>query len=205
MRLRVGIDVDEVIADSVAVYLPTLNDLFGRTLTRDDLTRYQFEETFVLSPAEMKAFWKSFSSGGGWERIRPVPGAAEALGRLRARHEVVVVTGRPEEHVGERTRRWLAAHAIPHDSLVFRGETDKEAAVRRATDDGRGLDVLVEDHWAFAEAVAEHGVPVLLVDCPWNRSAPAHPLVRRVGGLVEAIDSILTGAFPGRAAAPTSA
>ena len=191
--MRVGVDIDEVIADSCAAYLPVLNELFGKNLGREDLTRFDFEITYDLSETDMKRFWGHFARTGGWERIAPVEGAAAALARLKVRHEVVIVTGRPEEFVGEKTRRWIAAHAIPHDALVFMGEGDKEEAVRRALD-GKGLDALVEDHWGFAEKVAARGVPVYLVDAPWNRAAPPHPKVRRVAGLLEAVEILLAGA-----------
>lgn len=189
--MLIGIDIDEVIADSVAVYLPTLNALFGKDLRREDLVEWDFERTYGVPPAEIKRFWAVHARSGGWERIRPTDGAAEILARLRERHEVVVVTGRPEEHVGRATRAWLAAHRIPHDALVFMEGLDKDEAVRRAI--GRGLDVLVEDHADFALAVAARGVPVFLVDAPWNRRAGPHPLVRRVADLREAADLILAG------------
>lgn len=195
--MRIGVDIDEVVADSVPSYLPVLSEVVGRPLKKEDLVRYEFEETFGLSEAEMKRFWRAFDSSGGWERIRPVPDAASVLGRLRRVGEVILVTGRPEAFVGAQTRRWLAAHAIPHDALVFMGEADKDEAVRRAL--GGGLDVLIEDHWGFAERVAGRGTPVFLVDAPWNRTAPPHPLVRRVAGLAEAAGEILAGRVPAAA------
>lgn len=200
--MRIGVDIDEVIADSAAVYVPFMNRLFGRDRKKEDLFSYAFEETFDLTEDQMKEFWRSFAREGCWARIPPVEGAAETLARLRAAHEIVLVTGRPGEHLEEETRAWLAEHRMPHDALVFMGEDDKDAAVRRVLGDspaGRGLDALVDDHWGFAEAAAGRGVRVFLVNAPWNRTAPEHPMVRRVRDLREAAGIILGDGADGAA------
>lgn len=108
---------------------------------------------------------------------RPVPGAVEALGRLKAAgHEIVIVThrGHPDPVVSrimrEATVHWLDLYSIPHDSLIFDGTKTR-----------LGIDVLLDDAPHQIEAAREAGERAVFFTQPWNADEEGE----RVGSWVE--------------------
>lgn len=114
--LRLGIDLDGVVADFNAGWMELHNTEFGGALTPDMVTSWDGLHT-VGGFDDMDAFW-------GWARAngqRPsifrhldlLPGALDTLRALTAEgHRVVIVSTKPDWAVHE-TLCWLADNAIP--------------------------------------------------------------------------------------------
>lgn len=62
------------------------------------------------------------------------------------------------------TVSWLGEKNIKYDRLVFDSGADKLSA-------GRNFDVFVEDNLEQACAIAEAGIPSLLLNQPWNQAS----------------------------------
>lgn len=92
--------------------------------------------------------------------------------RLRADHEVVYLTGRPQSEEG-RTRAWLDRHGLGGHRLVMRPPDDRRPAARVKVDllrrlaAGRTVAVVVDDDTKVLAAVAEAGFPTFHAD--WER------------------------------------
>ena len=175
--MLIGVDIDDVIADTERVVRQHLNARYGLRLRREDVTDFSLEKLAGLSPGDVQAFLEDFHRSGGYRSMAPIPGAREALTRLAARHRIVLVTARPEETRPD-TEAWLAEHGIPYHALIFSNGAGKHGL--------QPYDRFVEDRPAFALELAEAGVPVLLFDAPWNRRV-AHPRIRRVRDWQEAL------------------
>ena len=187
--MNVGIDIDGVLADSVPSFLALLNLMFGRQWTPADIVTYRFEDALHISEDDAVHFWKLFARQGGWSRIRPIKGAVEFTTRLAKKHAIILVTGRPRHYVEIETKAWLRQHKIAYDELIFVGnDEDKLQASRGA---GFRLDLLIEDSYEYGKPLADAGIPVLLIDYPWNRNIPAHPHIRRIRSLADAPKIIL--------------
>lgn len=117
----------------------------------------------------------------------PYPGTVEALTRLRdAGHTVHLVTARGflahGDLIREQTIKWLADHAIPHDTLTF---SKRKAVVR--------TDYFIDDSEKNVKELADlHDGPIVyLLDQPHNRH---FYWPRRIYSFTEFADDILTGA-----------
>lgn len=182
--MNLGIDIDGVLADSVPSFLNLLNLMFGKKWTPADITTYRFEDALGISEKDAAHFWKLFARQGGWGRIRPIKGAVEFCTRLARQHAIILVTGRPRHYVEIETKAWLRQHKIAYDELIFVSSgQDKLSASRGA---GQLLDLLIEDSYEYGKPLADAGIPVLLIDYPWNRNIPAHKFIRRIKSLAEA-------------------
>jgi len=88
----------------------------------------------------------------------PVPGAREAVAKLRERFDVVVMSARCNEPGGVRAvKQWLDLHGIEVDAVAA-GE--KPGAVAYADDRGFRFD----GTWDFVDEWVANGTPM-----PWNK------------------------------------
>lgn len=192
MSVRVGLDLDGVIVDSIGTWLRLLREGGGFPVAPD-----AYPEPYA-NP-EMAAFCDLHEV----EMLiapRPVPGAVEAVTSLKAAgHDLVVITAR-----GPRVRRlteaWLDYYGLPVDDLHFLAGGNKGEAARRA-----GVSIFVEDAPSNAIALAAARIPVLLFATPYNRRV-RHPLVRSCDGWPSVLEAIANHrAHPARRGAPAQA
>lgn len=124
----VCVDVDNVLAD----YTEGLRRFVRRTAGPDaypcpDPVEYDFSLTggwpFSGSPQSFLAWHRLAVSHGLYAGLDPLPGAAEAVTRLRdAGYRIAVSTTRGDD--GDETRIWLDRHGIPYDTLHHGAKTD---------------------------------------------------------------------------------
>jgi hypothetical protein len=153
-------DIDNVLCD--------LNALLQERFVID-LGRYpnQVPHAFFASPEGLSLFW----------RARPFACSAESLwGAVAAGHRILYLTSRPRE-ASFVTRRWLALHNFPSGEVVLTQDKLSLVLPRR-----HEILLVAEDDPRVALALAGEGVPVLLVDWPYNRGL-VHPLIRRAPAL----------------------
>lgn len=113
--LRLGIDLDGVVADFTKGWMGFYNREFGTDLAVEDSVAWNglVELTHF---ANMREFWKWSSDLDGkslfWH-LETFPGAVEALQSLRADgHHIAIITTKPAFAVHD-TFEWLARHRIP--------------------------------------------------------------------------------------------
>lgn len=115
MGLRLGIDLDGVVADFNRGWTAAYNDRFGTDLVPEQVTTWDspLELTHFV---DMKAFWDWARDHGGhsvFRHLEPYPTAVDTLrGLNRDGHDVVVITAKPDWAVHD-TLEWLADHRIP--------------------------------------------------------------------------------------------
>ena len=168
--LRIGVDVDDVLAESLPGYLEAFRRSFGRDVKIEDAAWEIFRRYPEISATEMRRFFAELEETD-FLGTRPVyPEAASAMRTLAgAGHRLVVVTGRLLVH-RDHTRRLLQNAGIAglFEDLVHRdGEAAAEYKPRVVRE--RRLDLLIEDERHVAVAAALVPVPVLLFDRPWNQ------------------------------------
>lgn len=174
---RVYVDLDDVLSQTVRGLLALLESLHGRQLPEEAVRHFDLGRSFGLAPAELEAFMQAAHRPEVLARLEPNPGAAQALGAwLDDGHDVFVVTGRPPSAVQD-SLRWLEAHEMPHSGLLCvdkygrqdPGGSPQQALPLEAVAE-LGFALAVEDSLAMAVHLVEGcGVPVALLDRPWNR------------------------------------
>jgi uncharacterized HAD superfamily protein len=169
--LRIGIDVDDVLAESLPGYLEAFRRRFGHQVRIEEGAWEIFRRYPDISATQMWGFFRELEASD-FLGTRPIyPEAAKAMQTLAARgHRLFVVTGRLTQH-REHTRRLLErAGLLPlFEQLVHRdGEATAEYKPRIVRE--LGLDLLIEDELHVALAAAGVPVPVLLFDRPWNQA-----------------------------------
>jgi 5'(3')-deoxyribonucleotidase len=120
--MRLGIDLDGVVADFNEGWMRLYNDDFGTDLVPEMVRTWDvfLDLTHFKSSA---AFWKWARNdrGPGLFRNLPLfPGALESLNRLSRNHSIVIITTKPRWANAE-TFAWIADNNIPTREVHITG------------------------------------------------------------------------------------
>jgi 5'(3')-deoxyribonucleotidase len=162
MGLRLGIDLDGVVADFNRGWIEAYNDRFDARLAPEMVTSWDSPLELTHFP-DMDAFWSWARDHGGssvFRFLEPYPDAIDVLRRLnRDGHDVVVLTAKPDWAVHD-TLEWIADHRIPTREIHFTRSKHRVAC-----------DAYLEDAPHQLALLAAHRAPEATV-CrfvrPWN-------------------------------------
>jgi hypothetical protein len=173
--MRVGVDLDGVV-------YPFVDALRNVLVSRGIRTAEQCPEPNIydFGVAEWGLpddEWPSCFTSEKWAPIvfsvgSPYRMAISGLSLMRQDyHEIHFVTHRPKP-AEEVTKVWLANQGISYDSLTF--SADKTVVP---------VDIFIEDTTKQALSLDEAGIPVVIIDRPWNQDCHVGT---RVNNLVDA-------------------
>jgi 5'(3')-deoxyribonucleotidase len=115
MSLRLGIDLDGVVADFNAGWIARYNEDFGADIPLGAVRVWGGLHELTHFP-DMEAFWdwaRGHGRGSIFRHLEPYDDALPALGRLAAAGQrVVIITTKPDWAVHD-TFAWIAEHRIP--------------------------------------------------------------------------------------------
>jgi 5'(3')-deoxyribonucleotidase len=166
---RMGIDMDEVIADTLGELLVRYNRQFDAALTKDDLAGRRFYQ--MIPESHRPAIHEMFRDGEIFAELPVIEGSQEVIRRLQERYEVFITTAAMDVPSSFAAKfRWLAEHFpnIPPSHIVFCG--DKSVL---------GVDYLIDDNSRHFERLTGEGI---LYTAPHNVHETAY---RRVNDWAE--------------------
>lgn len=183
---QIGVDIDGVIADTDTAFRKRMSEVFKRDFPQDVMKEFNYEDCFEFTDEERAIFYNLFLDRRLWEGIEAINGARETLTKLKQKHSLIIITGRPIE-VSDVTFAWLEKNEIPFDKVYFMEGREKYEI---AQSNGHKFSHFLEDHPDHAFRMAQSGVKVLLMDYPWNQRIEKHPGIERVKNWAE-INKIL--------------
>ncbi|HWU39860.1 MAG TPA: HAD family hydrolase [Candidatus Acidoferrum sp.] len=170
-RLRIGIDVDDVLAESLPGYVEAFRQCFGLDVRIEEAAWEIFRRYPQISATQMWGFFSDLEASD-FLGTRPVyPEAVRAVKAMASDgHRLFVVTGRLSQH-REHTRRLLEGAGLLEffEELVHREQETAPDYKSRIVREMK-LDLLIEDELHVALAAAAVPIPVLLFDRPWNQA-----------------------------------
>jgi 5'(3')-deoxyribonucleotidase/uncharacterized protein with PQ loop repeat len=121
-RLRIAIDMDEVMADALSEHLDRYNRTFGARLTAADVGGRHLEECI---PAAHRQAAEALLDASFFENLAVFPDCQAVIRELAARHDVYIVTAAMDVPCSfDAKYRWLQRHFpfISPSHIVFCGD-----------------------------------------------------------------------------------
>ena len=177
--LKIGIDIDGVIADLVSAMLPTLSEISGYSVTHADITEYDIGKALKIE-GQMACVWKAVYDDAFLINVPAIKGALDGLNRI-SNHTIILITGRPME-TQIATEQWLKNKLIKYDRLIF-----SQQGKHIYCDD---IDMFIEDQYEEAYNMVAAGIPTILFNQPWNQRLVDSSNIQRVRDWVETTEYI---------------
>lgn len=176
--LRLGIDLDGVVADFNHGWTRRYNAEFGAQLAAD-MVRHWDGIPPLTHFEDMDQFWEwaQAASPTFFRELPLFPGARETMHDLWERHRIVIITSKHRWAITD-TLAWFAEHELPADEIHFSWDKPRVPA-----------DVYLEDSPANLQLLAERrpDATVCRMVRPWNEPLPG---VVDVGGWDEFRDVV---------------
>jgi 5'-nucleotidase len=121
-RLRIAIDMDEVMADALGEHLTRYNAAFGACLTAADVRGRHLEECV---PPEQRQAVEALLDAAFFENLAVMPDCQAVIAELAARHEVIIASAAMDVPCSfDPKYRWLQRHFpfIPPSHILFCGD-----------------------------------------------------------------------------------
>lgn len=179
-RKKIGFDLDDVLLNFKDALLPYHNERFGTNYDRAQISSFDLGAVWQCSRDEVEKRILDFCRSTEHHEALPVEGAFEVISNLKDRHDLFVITARPEE-LKDETLSWLDRHFPDVFSGVHFTNHFYGSGNHRAKGDvcrEIGIEIFIEDSLHNAADVAALGIPVLLFDAPWNQEEVGPPITR---------------------------
>jgi uncharacterized HAD superfamily protein len=177
-RLRIGLDIDDVIADFWQIALPTFNKKFGVNARKEDFSKFDaMKWVYKISYAEFVA---TIISDQIFEQMIPYDGVPEVVqGYREAGAEIILVTSRGfHPHAYQLTKDFLDRHDVPFDKLHIK----REGHTKDQYLDGQ-VDIFVDDLPENLIHIERSGKArrLAMIHQPWNTGDDQFPRFDHLG------------------------
>jgi len=171
--MTIGVDLDDVLADTMGPLIRFHNDTYGTKLQREHFLSPRWWEVWGGTRDQSVNKFFEFTETLHFKDLQPLEEAIEAIDELSKKHELIVITSRQTEFITE-TKRWIKAHfpgkfrdifVTNHAHWAKTGTSMTKLEVCQK----ENVDVLIEDNLEYAVECAIENTKVLLLDAPWNQ------------------------------------
>src|SRR3989344_6919744 len=108
-KMKIGIDIDGVIADFVKKFLDFYNKKTGNNLSVKDWITYNFWDFIPMAKEEGKKLMDEFYSLEDFDEIPLIEGSKEVIHELAKQNQIYIITARPLRW-GEKTKKFFNRH-----------------------------------------------------------------------------------------------
>lgn len=158
--MKIGIDIDGIIADFVSYFLPKLNKYCKCSFS--DIVNYDFEKNIDINKEDIKKLWEECDKYKIYKELKIVKGSVGALKKLVKKHDIILITSRHKKHKKD-TLHWLKKNEIKFTKLMMASDIKEKVNMMSK------CDLVIEDSLEVARMVEAREIPVLLFDYPWNK------------------------------------
>jgi len=180
--MKIGVDLDEVLADFLSALIMFHNHKNGTCFERDHFHSYKVYEIWGGTYDDMIKEIYEFYDTQYFDNIKPIPGSLENIGYLSKNNDLIVITSRQND-ISEKTLGWIDSHFKNMFSGVFftnqnslHGQCENKSDICRRS----GVDFMIEDYIDYAAECAKSVKKVFLLDSPWNKADDLPENISRV-------------------------
>ncbi len=188
---KIGIDIDEVLSETVAGFLAFYNEEHDTHFFFDQIVEYSFSKIFNITPEAEKSELIAFFASTYFAELATVSGSTEAIKKLSKNYELYAVSSRPPQLM-KLTSDWLDKHFNGYFEEIILIDSHFDSSKNKSSVCiEKHLDYFVEDVLSYAEDCAMTELQVFLLDKPWNQSRIEDHNIIRVKNWSEIVDTII--------------
>jgi 5'(3')-deoxyribonucleotidase len=167
--LRIGFDIDGVLADFNTAYMARIVYVTGRNLFPDNYQpdTWYYPEKLGYKSDELNAVWLSINADlTFWRSLKPYAGTHDIIDKLTQRvwdgDDVYFVTARPSRNAKWQTECWLSSVGMTSPTVLIASE---KGLICQALE----LDAYIDDRHRNVLSVSHTQTRPFLLDRSWNR------------------------------------
>ncbi|MCL5676198.1 MAG: hypothetical protein M1120_03680 [Patescibacteria group bacterium] len=192
--MRIGIDIDDVIAKTGQIFYQRINERFGLNIDFTKVPSYDYVDKKVFekgyTPHEFYDYLTKLQLTSTYHNeLDSRRYLRDILKRFYKKGHLLYLVSNRHVLILPYTLVWLKKTGIlPYLSgVIHNSYTQKPYAAFKVREAKRlKLDLFLEDALDYALPIAQSGIPVILFDRPWNQSAGLPKNVYRVDGWKQA-------------------
>lgn len=178
--MKIGIDIDEVLANMNFVLNQYQYEVHGNEFTRESYKNFALHHSWNCTREEADKIFEDFMDSHQFSRMVPIEGSVEATKKLvEDGHELVIVTAR-NLRIFDETIDWLDKHFPELFSNVHVSQSKKQPGKRKweiCRDEN--IDVMIDDGPHIITDCSRNGIKSIVMDGPWNRSVSDSDIIFR--------------------------
>jgi len=188
--MKIGIDLDDVIADFFEALLKFYHKKFGKLHKKEEFKEWKWWPVWGVSREEAIKIVDEFHESHKLEEVPLMEHALNSLHHLLKDNEIFIITSRPVRFK-PKVESWIKHHLgdlkieVMHAGDFHKGQGATKAEICRE----KGISLMLEDSPDTALECANAGIKVILFDYPWNQDAK-HENIIRVKNWLEAVEVI---------------
>ncbi len=179
----IGIDLDDVLAQSLEAIIEYHNETYGSALHRNDFVSDKYWEVWGGTKKTATEKWYDFYQTDYFNRIKPRTDAQKILSQLDPEHELRIVTGRPTETT-KITELWLKRHFSNNFlQLHFVNLFPKDGSSGGKKSNiclEHNIEIIIDDSLGNIFDCAPHVQKCFLMDMPWNQTSTLPKNTKRI-------------------------
>ena len=180
-RLRVSLDIDDVLAQTVVDVLGILEEKTGKKVLKENVKGWNLDHMVDGTGISVKDLFGWVWSGHYWEDIQPESNEITTLvNELSQIADVSIVTSASTSQV-EGKAKWLEQHNIEVPLVII---------PYGKTKDDMPFDIFIDDRPETIEGAVAKGKLGILYSQPWNSAVKEGSHLIRVNTLREAVDVV---------------
>jgi len=179
------VDFDDVLSDTTRAFLKILKREFGKSVNFEEISSFDLKVSFNLSDKEYAHFFERVHQAEVIMAFAPLEGAIGVLEEwVKLGYQIAIVTGRLTSAYAA-SLDWLAKYKVPYHSFTMvdkysRENIDTKIAISMQEFSEMNFRLAVEDSATMALHLSQKmGIPVAMMDRPWNRKVDLNHNLRR--------------------------
>ena len=168
-KIRIGIDLDDVLLDFNRALCVFHNKNYKTNLHIEDITQWELWNIWNCSRDEAIQRVLDFYHSPEHRAGLPVFGAQAAIAHLAQRYELFVITSKPD-FLEQYTKKWLCTHfGNNFAGLVFTNDFSNKKKLKSEICNELNISIFIDDAPTHIIDLHTSGKKVFVFDRPWNQ------------------------------------
>lgn len=169
-KMRIGVDLDDVIVEFSKTFLDFYNKKKSTRFEYRGWTKYQFADSFGLDREGVNLVAEEFFNSNLFYELDFFKDSKKCLNQLSKKNQLYIVTSRPIRH-GEKTKKFIEGN-LPgvFNEIFYSDEVCKDHAQGKAEICKREqIEIIIEDNLEYALCCNQNKIKPIIFNRNWNK------------------------------------